>query len=462
MALIRPKPPVPTPIDPVQVNIYHEGYKGVTVDSAVTPLANIIQFVEGSTWEVDYFSQVLDTDSEAQPQQNARAAAYQQYTRIKGLELKVSSPLAMSHDAQTGEMIAEGTAYIPMDIVPSKGDCFFADIGQGREGLLTVTAVERKTYFKQTVYSINYEVTAFVDHNVDESRENLERKTVKVVHYVRDHSYLGVNPLMLSDDFNARIEMQKLYRDLVRYYFTDFYSYGYQTLLIPDQTTPSYDPLLVEELFKWVDVEDAPIVLKANRPRITTGFGRVPDTVWSAITQSDYAVLRNAVHRAGLVNRSYFRNVPDLGGFFYTGMDYCMYPDERRTDVDGSYNVDCDPPSGSSLAVGRMRFDDLNRLTPPNPVPGLEYPSEDSQVPSLPNIVPVSTSGYYVFSEGFYRGTALASNLERLIYQLLNHDTLERLLLVQVAKEAMEWQNLERFYYIPALIALLKTAIRMN
>lgn len=463
MALIRPKPPVPTPVDPIQVNIYHEGYKGVTVDSSVTPLANIIQFVEGSTWEVDYFSQVLNSDSEAQPQQNGRAAAYQQYTRIKGLELKVSSPLSMSHDPQTGEMIAEGSAYIPLDIVPSKGDCFFADIGQGREGLLTVTGVERKTYFKQSVYVINFEVTAFVDHDVDESRSNIERKTVKVVHYVRDHSYLGVNPLVLDDDFNARVEMQKLYKDLVHYYFSDFYSYGYQTILIPDQTSPSYDPLLISELLKWVDVDDAPVIMKIDRPRVTTGFGRIPDTVWSAVTKSDYGTLVNGVYLAGLVSRNYFKNLPDLGGFFYTGIDYCMYPNERRTDVDRSYSVDCDAPSGASLAVSRMRFDDLKRLTPPNPLPGLPYPDPDTTpTPTLPNIVPVSLSGYYVFSEGFYRGTSLVSNLERLVYQLLKHDTIDKILLIKVAQEAMQWENLERFYYIPALIALLKTAIRMN
>jgi len=148
--LIRPRAPIPTPIDPIQVKIYDEGYKGVTVDSSVTPLENIIQYVEGSVWEVEYYSQVLDSDSEPQPAQPGMAPAYQQYTQVKGLELKVTSPLAISHDSESGSNIAEGTAYIPMAIIPNKGDHFFADIGQGREAMLTVTSVERKTHYKQS------------------------------------------------------------------------------------------------------------------------------------------------------------------------------------------------------------------------------------------------------------------------------------------------------------------------
>lgn len=461
--LIRPRAPIPTPIDPIQVKIYDEGYKGVTVDSSVTPLENIIQYVEGSVWEVEYYSQVLDSDSEPQPAQPGMAPAYQQYTQVKGLELKVTSPLAISHDNESGSNIAEGTAYIPMAIIPNKGDHFFADIGQGREAMLTVTSVERKTHYKQSVYLINYEVVQFIDHEVSKEREDVQSKVIKTVHYVRDHAYFGVNPLMLSADFNARIDMQKLYNDLVHHYFNDFYSYGYQTLLIPDQPQPCYDPFLTQELLKWVDVNDAPNILKINKPRVTTGFGRIPDTVWSAITAADYGILRNAVHRAGLVHRSYFRTLPDLGGFFYTGVDYCMYPDERRTDVDKNYRVDCEPASATALAIGRMRFDDLRRLNQYTPVSGLNYPTDPVTPPPLPNIAEVSLSGYYIFSEGFYLGQGpLASNLERLIYQQLKHDTIDAQLLVTVANEAMAWDNLERFYYIPALLALLKTAIRIN
>lgn len=467
MSLLKPTPPVPKPIDPIQVKIVDEGYKGVTVDSAVTPLANIIQYAEGHTWEVEYFSQVLGEDDEPQPHQTDRSAPYQQYVLIKGFELKVTSPLAVSQDQTSRSMILEGTALVPTGVIPNKGDCFFADIGQGREGHFTVTTVEKKTHFKQTVYSIGYEVTNYSDHDVSAIRTDLDAKLVKVVHFVKDHNFLGVNPLMLTEDFNFRIEFQRRYRELTHYYFSDFFSREYRTLLVPDQLVPTYDPYLTDAILNWVEVEDHPYITQIARPRLNNGTGRLPDTVWTAITQMDYTLLRNAIHRTGLLHRSYFRGQPDLAGLFYLGVGSVVYQNETGTNVDDKYVQTCTPQITTNVQVGSMRFDDLNRIKPISELPGLFYAGTyvegDDAVPTLPMVAPVSTSANYVFSENFYSGTGiLASNLERLIYQALKHDTLEKPLLASLTESAMRWDNLERFYYIPVLLALLRVAIRDN
>lgn len=465
--LVKPKPPVPTPIDPIQVKSVDEGYKGVTVDSAVTPLASIIQYAGGSTWEVEYFSQVLGTDSEPQPHQVDRSAPYQQYALIKGFELRVTSPLTPSQDPESRSMILEGSALVPTGLIPNKGDCFFADIGQGREGHCTVTSVEKKTHYKQTVYSISYEVTDYSDHDVSELRTDLDSKIVKLFHFVKDHNYLGVNPLMLTEDFNFRVTFQKAYEQLVHYYFADFYSREYRTLMVPDQLRPTFDPYLVDAVLSWIEVEDHPEVSNVCRPRLTGGSGRLSDTVWTALSKMDYTILRNAIHRTGLLNRRFFRGQPDLAGIFYLGADDIVYQNESGTNVDAGYDLRCDPTFLGNVQAGKMRFDDLVRLTPLNALPGLFYAGTlaegDDAVPSLPMIVPVNTGSYYVFSENFYKGTgALASDLERLIYQALKEDTLEKPLLSKLAESAMQWDNLERFYYIPVLLALLRVSIRDN
>ena len=466
MTLLKPNAPIPKPIDPIKVQITNEGYKGVTVDSAVTPLANLIQYTEGSPWEVEYFSQVLDGDSEPQPHQIGRSAPYQQYVLIKGLEIRVTQALAPSQDPESKSMIIEGSAIVPLGVIPNKGDVFFADIGQGREAELVVTASERKTQFKQSVYAITYEVTNYSDHDVSRTRTDLDSKIVKVAHYVKDHNFLGVNPLMLSEDFNYRIDFQKQYRDLSHYYFADFYSYEFATLLIPDQTLSAYDPFLVSELLNWVDVEDNAILAKITRPRVTMQWGREPDTVWSAISKRDYSLVRNSVQKMGLMHRSFFRGQPDLGGFYYLGVDNCVFPKEARTDSDGHYAAGCGTPPNDVLKAGKGRYNDLTRLTPVGDLPGLYYQSQvsgASGIESLPMIAPVNTSGYYVFSEAFYTGNAtLASDLERLLVRYLKEDTLDKPLLKAIASSAMQWDNLERFYYIPVLLALLRVAIRDN
>ncbi len=468
MALIRPAPPVPKPIDPIQVQITDEGYKGVTVSSDVTPLANIIQYAEGHVWEVEYFSQLIGGDGEPQPHQLDRGSAYQQYVLIKGLELRVTGPLAPEEDLDSGSMTVVGSATLPVGVIPNKGDVFFADIGQGREAELVITSSRKKTHFKQTVFEIEYEVVDYSDHDVSEIRTDLDSKIVKVVHYVRDHNYFGVNPLMLSEDFNYRVEFQRLYRELVHYFFSDFYSHSYQTILLPDQVQSTYDPFLLNELMGWVESDDHPNIVKVIRPRVTTGMGHIPDTVWTAISHMDISYLRNAVHRTGLLHRSYFRTQPDLGGFNYLGAQYCVYPNEQRTDVDGRYAAACSPAISSQMVAGSSRYTDLTRMTPVDALNGLYYQTPVSDggppvTPSLPMIAPVNLSGYYVFSDAFYTGQGpLASDVERLIYQGLQHDTLEKPLLARLASTAMHWDNLERFYYIPALIALLRVAIRDN
>lgn len=462
-SLIRPKPPVPTPIDPIPLKIYSDGYKGVTVDSSVTPLANIIQFVEGHIWEVEYYSQVLGRDNEPQPNQQERSAVYEQFTRIKGLEIRVSSPLVPEHDAESGSMTLTGSAFLPADIVPSKGDTFLADIGQGREAQFTVTSVSRKTHYAQSVYQIEYDAVGYSDHNVSAIRHDLGRKTIKEFHFVKDYRYLGVYPLVLDKTLTDRIEMDKLYKELIAAYTADFYSYEYRTFLVPDQEVTTYDPFITSELLKWVDVNDARVLLDVHRPRVTTGYGRIPDTVWTAMSKANHAVLMHGMHKAGLVGRDYFRAMPDLGGFFYTGIERCVYPMDGSTEVDAGYESICPPGNEAMLNRTRGRFYDLKRIGDLTALDGLWYKPDENKPLSLPHIAPVNLAGYYVFSEAFYTGEgALASNLERLIHQQLKHDTIDSTLLIDVAKTAMRWENLERFYYIPALIALLKTATRIN
>lgn len=465
MSLLKPKPPVPKPIDPVQVKIADPGYKGVTVDSAVTPLASIIQYIEGQIWQVEYFSQVLGLDSEPQPHQLDRSATYQQYVLIKGLELKVNSPLAVSQDPESRAMTLEGSAYVATGVIPNKGDCFFADIGQGREAQLTVTSVEKKTHFKQTVYQINYEVTHYSDHDVSAIRQDLDSKLVKVVHFVKDFNYFGQNPLMLSEDFNFRIEFQKHYARLAHYYLNDFYSRQYRTLLIPDQSYPSYDPYLIDGILQWISVQDHPDVVNIQRPQVNRTQQRSTDTVWTALNALDPVMLKNAIRKTGLLHRSYFKGQPDLAGVFYMGVSYVVYKTEGPVNVDEQYKQFATTPVAQQLDTGKLRFDSIERLEDQSQLDGFYYaavnPTTATGEPALPMVIPVSRIGSYVFSEDFYKGTA-QSQLERLILQALQYEQIDKKLLNALCEQSIHWHNLERFYYIPALLCLLQTALRKN
>ena len=89
--------PVVDPIDqaeqieqPPKVQIAAPQYRGVTVDTRYVPQSALLTHLEGSSWTVNYYSQVLGEDNAVEGQNVTREAIYQQYRLIKGFEFKVT------------------------------------------------------------------------------------------------------------------------------------------------------------------------------------------------------------------------------------------------------------------------------------------------------------------------------------------------------------------------------------
>jgi hypothetical protein len=80
---------------------------------------------------------------------------------------------------------------------------------------------------------------------------------------------------------------------------------------------------------------------------------------------------------------------------------------------------------------------------------------------ALPDIVPVTQDDYYVFTQGFYgvRGANLASKLEVLARGAIDNAVVDRQQLTNLAVKAFNWPNLERFYYIPVILALIRISL---
>ena len=72
-------PPVPvvTP-QPSPVQVADAAYRHSVVDVKSTPLAALLTHIEGATWVVDYYSQVLSADEELSEYQPGQLPPYQQ------------------------------------------------------------------------------------------------------------------------------------------------------------------------------------------------------------------------------------------------------------------------------------------------------------------------------------------------------------------------------------------------
>lgn len=448
------------------MRIHSPNQQHAVVDTSFTPRASLLQYIDGSSWEVSYYSQVLGADSEPAPWSIDRSATDQQYVRIRNMELKVISPLAPTEEQPGRSFSVVGTAIVYPTHKPNFGDMFIGDIGDGRAGLFAVIEPPiRKTYLKDTYTEITYGLVDVVDSK-PEIETNLNIKTIKRTVFVKEYLQYGQNPLLLEGEFDDLMNLGKLYGDLVNFYFKDFYSNEYQTLLIPNQSSVSYDPFLTATVMDWVTSDEVPLISRVKQPVVTANRGADSYTLWSALSRMNDSYLGAAIEKCRLLDTSAFKGLPEISSIYYTGIRQVVCPQDTRTDVDAPYDAEGTSFSGSGslLSMSRLRWGDLSRYLPSTNLKGFfRYEGDAIQLPELPDILPVTFDEYYVLSERFYRPNGpMGSKLEVLTKQGLRQEPIDKVTLLNLAQNAMKWPNLERFYYMPILFALMKVVSRSN
>lgn len=490
MPIMKVNPQAPTPVVPTPAKVIAPQIQSVVTDNRYNPAGSLLTFVQGSNWTINYYSQILGADDELQSQQIDRPASYQQYRRIKGVELKVTTPLSQSQDAVSKEMVVTGTAYSPGAFVPNAGDMFIADIGDGRDAIFEVTGTDRSSYLKEAIYVIEYRLKTYADNAT--FLTDLERKTVIDATYVADFLVYGQNPVILDEDYTAYNDLRKLYRDLVSLYFRDFFSIRFQTLLVPEQTIPTYDHFLTTAIVKLVETDAHPYVQRIRALGVGGDQAMLGRSVWDALLELNDTLLSTTIERIGLINAHNFKWLPWMTGIYYSGMGALVYPLDCRTDVDAYYDpANSSKPATSYVIEAGSRYCTLERMLRDHDLDGFNYSptpwdgsnsncpapvlssnnsqtnaeaNADAAYAALPAIVPVTQDDWYVFTEGFYgaNGKTPASKLEMLARNLIRGKSIDRVQLLQLGQSAFKWDNLERFYYIPVLFALLLTNIRSN
>ena len=78
----------------------------------------------------------------------------------------------------------------------------------------------------------------------------------------------------------------------------------------------------------------------------------------------------------------------------------------------------------------------------------------------IPDIHPVGIDNWYLFSEYFYQNDLKnQSRLELMARQILRNEPIDTNELMRLCNESVSWGAVERFYYIPVLMILLKASI---
>ena len=436
-------------VEPVKVQ--PKEFKGVTVDTKEVRPTTLTTYLEGQSWIVDYYSQVLGADNGTQGLQLDLDAVYQQYRLVRGMELKVNSPLSPSQNDNTKEMSLTGTATVYWVMIPNVGDMFIADLGDGREGLLQVEASRRKTIYNETAHEIDYKVVSLTNEPI---YENLKKKTVETLFFSREMLHSGFNPMISEGDLDLTRKLENHFPRLTALYFNDFYSREHNTLIVPNQAKVTYDPYLTKFIMNVLTSSDHPSVRHVSVLNVYNDQNMYEMTLWNCLETMDIQMLPMLTQKMGILPVAWFKTQPLFNSIYYSRVKAVIYPTQSPTNVDAGYAQQM-LKSTDPYSAGARRFKELDRLISDTTlVP--DTPVDDD---SIPLIYPVTQDNYYIFTKAFYQydeTVGKLSVLENQVRRALSGQSLDLSDLDKLCSAALKWNNLERFYYIPILLTLLK------
>lgn len=446
MAIASFKPDAPSPLLPNIPVIEPKPYQSILVDGKKEPLINLLAYVEGAPWTVNYYSQIATKHNDLKDLDTGQPDIYQQYNKIIGLELRVSSQLTESHDTDSAITTVTGSAFIYPTLIPNVGDLFVASTGHGREGIFRLLQVERKSFNKEAVFQVDYDLLSFVDSDPDRYTQ-LNNKALHTYYFNKDRLIQGLNPNVLEPEHNAIQDINYHFSDICRYYFKTFFNQDFSTLILPGQEVKVYDSYIVNYLLKILETTSAPEfkfvkALNTERERYLN-----QPTIWNILLERDLADLDyvNPIH--GLISVSAFSRDGTLNSIRYSRINYILYPILPDT-------------TNQSEPIIRIREANETGLIGSKSDTGMLFNLiEDRYIDqnrSYDLIKPVLADEYYVLSSEFYNHRTELSLLEMLVLDYLKYNALDPLKIMALVNNYRRWGRLEQFYYIPILLTLMK------
>lgn len=446
--LVKAAPTADLPVPLESARISSPAFRGVAVDLKWVNRTDLLTNIAGSSWVLkDYYSQVLDTDSQLSGQQLTVSGAYQQYRKIKLMEMKVQQPLSTSQTDQTKGMNLEGSSVVYPFLIPNEGDMFTADIGEGKIGVFRVNLTTKKSIFKEACYEIAYQL----DTDQDDKRADLDAKTIETYVFWKDNLAIGKNPLLLTTQHQALLTVGEAYEVLCKQYFKRFFSNEYCTMLVPGQLLSTYDHFIVDFLLKMNLTDDCPEIRYVKELAVEGYPAMQMPSIWTALLERNAVWLKTAFKQAGAVPTVIFSAIPLVNSIRYTGIKMAMMPTDADLVTDVFLQERNCPVPASPLDQGPAPMGGMYRMVQAVNIAQVDGDAEGTIKPIDPN--------YYVFSQAFYERSDNLSTLEGVVWQFLEREPMDVESLVATADLWPTWGLLEQFYYIPVLMCLMRSIL---
>lgn len=452
MPVIQPRKGTPQLPPKPALTLAKPDQKNIVVDLKYHPKETLLSHVEGMSWTVDYYSQVLGRDTQPKGLDLGLDPSYQQYKLVTGMEVKVTTALQASQDNETNEMAEQGTATVYPFVIPNKGDMFVADLLDGRRAIFQVTDVKRLSVFREAVHSIDYTLVNFGENTW---LDNLRRKTVQTTYFEKDFIAHGQNPILVSDDYENLQFLRRNYGTLVTQYFKRYYSKEYATLIMPDQQSVTYDAFLVRAVFQHLTTWDARELTNLRQLNCEDDQAMSSDSIWTVLFERNRALFADAFQTVGYVSSRSFTYEPMMEGIRYSGIEHVIYPNDPMVRVDNQFEQNVKTAG---------EFIPQRASVPPRKTLAALLNPVDGTDPTRIGIKDTFTDGYYVFTKAFYendRGTPDAqSELELAVQDYLDNKEIAYDRMRSLVEASARWDNVNSFYFIPVLLILIRAVIR--
>lgn len=438
--------------DVPSIAITETPYQGNVVDTRKDSINTLSTYVSGQKWKVDAYLQVLGKDDAANTHSDDILAIYRQLRLVRGLTVMVTQDLQSRQSSEPDKHFeVTGSSDVPHGVTPNLGDIFVADIGDGRNAILTITSSERASFYQESLTSVEYRVVGYLDN---EKQRNLDSKVIQTLYYDEEYLRSGLNPLITEQVVEDRRTLRELYSVLVTTYFRSFFSNKYKTFILPGQDGTTYDPYLTKFIKAIVDHEVYPYFHDVTIYSTNEDVYTVQNTIWELFLRGDMHMLPLLSKVAGIAPRRRYRTRPLFNGIYFSGIEAVV----TMTDVPFSH----DTAGMSNTVIGGLSKAGVRVPTVSEIMPILDLRDHTPEIiqptKELPIITRIVEGDYYIFSNEFYDEGKPGSLLEKLVLTRLEDGDMDVSDLTKVVKNSLKFNNLERFYYVPILLALIKLA----
>lgn len=330
--------------------IYDDEYRHPIVASSYMPHTSLLSNVKGEPFLVEWYRQVQGDDTEVQGFQPDSIETYQSYEKIKGLIIKIDSPISQNFDTTFATMGQTGTGYVLFDLAPLPFDLFIADIGDGRAGLFQLSEEPRiRSVAMDKVYEITFSIIAIVNRDIE---TNLTKKTVKTLVYSKDSAIRGGNALLTTTEFDEKKTLAKLETVLIQDYLSAFYYEPERTVVVPtgdDTTYLRYDPYLAHFLANTFTPKKTglrhPIqTLSTLTGKSTSGTRKL--NIWDMFYQMNFDYPQRYKTKYYLFSSTDLLNTLYYGGVFFSKLDQVILTEPQgaaATAYRAGYNIGFNP-----------------------------------------------------------------------------------------------------------------------